>query len=102
MLNGVVVGFATTIDQNEVILADNNGKFISVVGLGGGKLINDSYYVDGVDVGYEITIPVVLKNDGVGANANKLYASYAGLTLTITTMGSTAQLEVERLTVTIK
>ena len=102
MLNGVVVGFATTIDQNEVILADNNGKFISVVGLGGGKLINDSYYVDGVDVGYEITIPVVLKNDGVGANANKLYASCAGLTLTITTMGSTAQLEVERLTVTIK
>lgn len=78
MLNGVVVGFATTIDQNEVILADNNGKFISVVGLGGGKLINDSYYVDGVDVGYEITIPVVLKNDGVGANANKLYASCAG------------------------
>ncbi|MBR2322881.1 MAG: hypothetical protein IKA54_04730, partial [Clostridia bacterium] len=78
MLNGVVVGFATTIDQNEVILADNNGNFISVAGLGGGKLVNGSYYVDGIDVGYEITIPVVLKNDGVGANANKLYASYAG------------------------
>ncbi len=79
MLNGIVVAFATTIDQNEVIIADKAGdKYISVVGLGNGDIYNGTYYVNGIDVGYEITVPITLKKSDAGANANKLYAEYLG------------------------
>ena len=76
-LTGIVAGFATNIDQNEVILTDGT-NFISVVGLGGGDVVNGSYYLNGIDVGYEISLPVKRYTSDSGANNDKVYAEYAG------------------------
>ncbi len=76
-LKGIVVGFATNIDQNEVILTDGT-NFISVVGLGGGDVVNGSYYLNGIDIGDEISILAKPQTSKVGANNGKVYAEYAG------------------------
>ena len=76
-LNGIVVGFATNIDQNEVILTDGT-NFVSVVGLGGGDVVNGSYYLNGIDIGDEISILAKPQTSTVGANNGKVYAEYAG------------------------
>ena len=76
-LNGIVVGFATNIDQNEVILTDGD-NFISVVGLGGGDVVNGSYYLNGIKIGDEISILASRQTSEVGANNGKVYAQYAG------------------------
>lgn len=77
-LTGVVAGFATNIDQNEVILTDGT-NFISVVGLGGGDVVNGSYYLNGIDVGYEISLPVERYTSDSGANSGKVYAKFVGV-----------------------
>lgn len=78
-LTGVVAGFATNIDQNEVILTDNGTNFVSVVGLGGGDVVNGSYYLNGIDVGYEISLPVERYTSDSGANSGKVYAKFVGV-----------------------
>lgn len=81
-LSGVVVSFATTISQNEVILMDKtDGSVISVVGLGGGNVYNVSFNLNGISVGDEIILPVQLKQAVVSnadGNSGKVYAQFIG------------------------
>lgn len=82
MLNGVVVGFSTTANNNEVVLADKQtGKLISVTKMGEGKLLYGGYSLPGVEIGDEIIIPVTLikeKQSSDSANSAKIYAEYKG------------------------
>ena len=59
VLNGIVAGFSTTGNNNEVVLADKQtGKLVSVIKMGTGKLLYGGYYLPGVEIGDEIIIPV--------------------------------------------
>jgi len=82
MLSGVVVGFSTTANNDEVILADKQtGKLVSVTKLGKGRLLYGGYCLPGVEIGDEIIIPVTLvkeKESDTSANSAKIYAEYQG------------------------
>ena len=82
MLNGVVAGFSTTGNNNEVVLADKQtGKLVSVIKMGTGKLLHGGYCLPGVEIGDEIVIPVTLvkeKQSETSANSAKVYAEYMG------------------------
>lgn len=82
MLNGIVAGFSTTGEENEVILADKDtGKYVSVTKMGEGTLLYGGYSLPGVEIGDEIIIPVTLvkeKQANTNANSAKTYAEYTG------------------------
>ena len=82
LVSGIVSAIATTVNQNEVVLLDKvTGNAISVVGLGTGNVYNATYYLDGIEIGDEIVIPVALRKsltDSTSANSNKLYAEFIG------------------------
>ena len=82
MLNGVVVGFSTTANDNEVVLADKQtGRLVSVTKMGTGKLLYGGYCLPGVEIGDEIIIPVTLvkaAESAESANSAKIYAKYEG------------------------
>lgn len=82
MLSGVVAGFSTTVNNNEVVLADKQtGRLVSVTKMGTGKLLYGGYCLPGVEIGDEIIIPVTLvkdKESDTSANSAKVYAEYQG------------------------
>ena len=81
MLNGIVVGFSTTVTENELILADKQtGKLISVTRIGEGSVLHGGYYLSDIQKGDEIIIPVSLvkENKPTSANNNKIYAKFNG------------------------
>jgi len=82
MLQGIVAGFSTTANNNEVVLADKEtGRLISVTKMGTGKLLYGGYVLPGVEIGDEIIVPVSLvkeKQSADSANSTKIYAEYTG------------------------
>lgn len=82
MLNGIVAGFSTTSNNNEVILADKQtGQLVSVIKMGEGKLLYGGYSLPGIEIGDEIIIPVTVVNEkqsSDSANSAKIYAEYTG------------------------
>lgn len=82
MLTGIVAGFSTTGNHNEVVLADKEtGKLISVIKMGEGKLLYGGYSLPGVEIGDEIIIPANMvkeKQSDTSANSGKIYAEYKG------------------------
>jgi hypothetical protein len=82
MLSGIVVSYATTVDQNEILLMDKStGDLISVTDIGKGQVVYGSYYIDGISIGDEVILPVILRRDydsSIGANSGKTYAKFTG------------------------
>ena len=82
MLQGVVAGFSTTGNHNEVVLADKEtGKLVSVTKMGTGQLLYGGYVLPDIKIGDEIIIPVSLvkeKQSADSANSTKIYAEYMG------------------------
>ncbi len=81
-VNGIVAHFATTLDDNEVIIVDKNtGAPISIKGLGSSSVHNGTFYVRDIEIGDEVVLPVKLLRNATStenANSNKLYAKYVG------------------------
>lgn len=83
MINGVLVGIASTNSHVEYLLMDKlNHQIIGVEGLDGGGKINDyALETNGFEIGDELIIPVKLTKVEQAAglsDSNKVYAIYQG------------------------
>ena len=86
LVTGVVVAFATTVNENQILIADRTtGDIIAVTALGEGEVVWGSFVSDGLEVGDEVVLPVKLlrkATSSANADSNKLYAKYIGENLT--------------------